>query len=258
MDLKLLFIGLSKERCGGIVEPGTTLETRFFGSGEIPHVEHAFYAHIAAHNVIEMAVAAERDGFDAVVIGCYFDPGLREARELVSIPVVGVGEATLHVASMLCAGRFSVVVGRRSWIPRMADNARNYGIESKIGSWRVLDLSVRDMGDPEKAGPALLREARLAVQQDQAEAICVGCTAMAGLTKAVQDELHVPVLDPAVVGLKVAELQATLWRRFGISHSKAGGYETPPPEECAKVYRGAYGVVSRLARVVSAAVICRF
>ena len=50
-----------------------------------------------------------------------------------------------------------------------------------------------------------------------------------------------PVLDPVLIGLKMAEIQAILSKRFGISHSKIGGYEAPPKEEFSKIYESVYG-----------------
>ena len=44
--------------------------------------------------IVHNAVMAERQGYDAVAISCFFDPGLREARSLVNIPVVSL--AALH------------------------------------------------------------------------------------------------------------------------------------------------------------------
>jgi allantoin racemase len=247
MKLKILYIGGPQKWFAGLTEPHSVVETRSFGSG-LPHLEYEFYEHIAAHNTIEIAVDAERDGFDAVVVGCFYDPGVWEARELVRIPVIGVGEATLHLAAMLSAGRFSVLVGRRKWIARMSANARTYGLDSRIASWRELNLAVPDMKDTAKAEAAVLREARAAVEQDRAEAVCLGCTGLIGLAERAAEELRVPVLDPVLVGVKTAEFQATLWKRFGISHSKAAGYEAPPADELAPLYKASYGRLQKLFR----------
>ncbi len=241
MNSRILLIGGAPD--GWVeqwIESGTTVEIRGFGTG-LPHLEYNFYEHLAAHQVIRLSVNAEREGFDAVVIGCFYDPGLRVARELVRIPVVGVSEATLHVAAMLSAGKFSILVGSRSWIPKMAENAGSYGLESRIVSWRVMGLTVPDMRDREKTQAAILREARAAVEEDLAEVICLGCTGMAGQAEYAQEALGVPVLDPVVMGLKMAELRADLWKRFGISHSKIGGYAPPPEDELAAAFERAYG-----------------
>ena len=240
MPIKILFIGGGEKLFGGMAEPTTTVVGTGFDTGT-GHLEYEFYEHLAAHTVIEKTVNAEREGYDAAVIGCFYDPGLREARELVEMPVVGVCEASLHVAYAITAGKFSVLVGRRKWIPKMADNARIYGLDSRIASWRVLGLTVPDMRDRERTQAAILREARGAVEEDMAECVVLGCTGMAGQARKAQEELGVPVLDPVLMGIKVAEMRAVLWRRFGISHSKIGGYEAPPMEELELIFRKVYG-----------------
>jgi allantoin racemase len=240
LQLKILFIGGRKEILQELAEPSTIVDGTWFDSGT-PHLEYEFYEHLAVHKILEKTVDAEKNGYDAVVIGCFYDPGLREARELVKIPVIGVCEASLHVASMLVAGKFSILVGRRKWIPKMRDNVRSYGFESRIASWRILNLTVPEMRDFEKTRSAILREAKQAIEEDLAECIVLGCTGMLGQAKEVQEELGVPVLDPVLMGLKVAELRATLWRRFGISHSKIGGYESPPIKEFKEIFERVYG-----------------
>jgi allantoin racemase len=239
LQVKILFIGGRKEILQDLAEPSTIVDGTWFDSGT-PHLEYEFYEHLAVHRIIEKTVNAEKNGYDAVVIGCFYDPGLRETRELVKIPVVGVCEASVHVAAMLSAGKFSILVGRSKWIPKMAANIRDYGFESKVASWRVLNLTVPDMRDREKTQAAILREARAAVEEDHAECVVLGCTGMAGQAKKAQEELGVPILDPVLMGLKVAELRAILWRRFGISHSKIGGYEAPPTEELKPIYEKVY------------------
>ena len=239
MELKILFIGWGEDWSKDIVEPTTTLDGTSFETGTA-HLEYHFYEHLATHNVIKKAVDAEEVGYDAVVIGCFYDPGLQEARELVHIPIVGVCEASLHIASMITAGKFSILVGRRKWIPRMADNARNYGFDSRISSWGVLDLNVPDMNNMKRTGKAILREAKKAKEEDMAECVVLGCTGMAGQAKKVQEEIGIPILDPVLMGVKIAELRGLLWKRYKISHSKIGGYEAPPTEEFGPIYNRVY------------------
>ena len=236
---KILFIGWYPGWSTEISDQETELIGTGFDAGT-NHLEYEFYEHLAIHNIIKKTVDAEKAGFDAVVIGCFYDPGLREARELVEIPVVGVCEASLHMASMLSAGKFSVLVGRRKWIPKMSDNARNYGLSNRIASWRVLDLTVPDMKDSMKTQAAILRETKLALDDDSAECIVLGCTGMAGQAMRAQEKYNVPVLDPVLMGLKVAEMRADIWRNYGISHSKIGGYEAPSDDELKQIWKKVY------------------
>jgi allantoin racemase len=73
--------------------------------------------------------------------------------------------------------------------------------------------------------------AREAVESDGAEVIILGCTATYGFYEELQKELAVPVIDSMIASLKTAEFAAELASRLGWSHSKIGGYESPPRED---------------------------
>jgi len=76
------------------------------------HIEYHYYEHLAMGEVLQWVSWAEKEDYDGVVIGCFYDTGLREAREIVSIPVIAPAEACMHVASTL-GHKFSILVGRR-------------------------------------------------------------------------------------------------------------------------------------------------
>lgn len=243
MQYKILFSGGRKEWIQEFAEPSTIVDVapRDPEAVRTPDLDYLFYEHISIHRMIRRVVKAEKDGYDAFVIGCFYDPGLQIAKELVEMPVVGVCEASLSVASMITAGKFSIVVGSRKNIPQMADNARNYGFESRIASWRMLNIPPRDMGDKQRLQAAVLRETRAAVEEDLAECVVLGCTGMWGQARKAQEELGVPILDPVLMGLKVAELRAMVWKKFGVSQSKIGGHRAPPMEELEPIYKKVYG-----------------
>lgn len=192
------------------------------------HVEYHYYEHLNLHETLNWVRWAEKKKYDAVVIGCFYDPGLREARELVSIPVIVPAEATLHVAATL-GHKFSIIVGRRKWIPKMESNVYVYGLERKLASFRVLKFTVPEMfAQPEKLEKAILAEAKKAVEEDGAEVIVLGCTMESGFMKRLTHRLKVPVLDAVVISWKYAEMMADLYRSVGLVHSKLYGYEAPP------------------------------
>lgn len=166
-------------------------------------------------------------GACAVCVGCFYDPGIRELREVLDVPVIGIGEASYHVAAPL-AHRFSVLVGRRKWIPKMADNASLYGFERRIASWRVVDISVAELHrDADRALAAVLEAGRRAVEEDGAEALILGCAAMEDLAGGVQAALGVPVVDPVLAGFKVAEMLGSMYEVAGLKTSKRGDYMAP-------------------------------
>lgn len=195
------------------------------------HLEYHYYEHINMEEALKWVKWAEKEGYNAAIIGCFYDPGLREARELVSIPVVGVAEATMHVAATL-GHKFSIIVGRRKHVPKMEDNVHLYGLEKKLASFRILNFTVPMMiKEPEKLKAAILKEAKKAVDEDGAEVIVLGCTGESGFMKELMAKIKAPVLDPVVVSWKYAEMLADLHQKMGLSHCKLFGYESPPKEE---------------------------
>jgi len=192
------------------------------------HLEYHYYEHLNLHETLDWVRWAEKKRYDAVVIGCFYDPGIREARELVSIPVIVPAEATLHVAATL-GHKFSIIVGRRKWIPKMESNVYLYGLERKLASFRVLEFTVPKMfAEPEKLEKAILTQARKAIEEDGAEVIVLGCTMESGFMKELTRKLKVPVLDAVATSWKYAEMMADLYRKVGLVHSKLYGYEGPP------------------------------
>ena len=83
---------------------------------------------------------AEDEGYDGVIIGCTADPGLSEAKRIVSIPVTGPLEANLHLATMLRARVTVMLPAGAEARTRYWDMARAYGLDHKIASIVSVDL----------------------------------------------------------------------------------------------------------------------
>lgn len=194
--------------------------------GGPPDLEYYEQDHAAISLMMDRVSAAVEDGdFDAAVVACFYDPGVRELREMLDVPVVGIGEASMHVASLL-GHKFSIIVGRKKWIPKMSDNALLYGFERRIASWRPIDFTVERLhGDPAGAFEAIAREAEAAVRDDLAEAIILGCAAMENAARRLSERIGVPVIDPVAAGFKVAEMLGDLRARTGLTISKVYDYE---------------------------------
>jgi len=155
---------------------------------------------------LKEAEKAEEEGYDAVIIYCFSDPALFAAREKLTIPVVGLRESAIHVAAML-GRKFSIVgVGSENSKGKTLDAIRMYGLESKLASIRMTEFLVLDIAkDIEKIKQALLEEARLAIKQDGAEVIVLSCGSLIGVGKWLQEQLGVPVVEPGLIALKIAE-----------------------------------------------------
>jgi allantoin racemase len=196
------------------------------------HLEYRYYEALVLVDILHLIVEAERQGFDATVIGCFYDVGLQDAREVVErMAVVAPCEACVHIASTL-GDKFSIIVGRRKWIPEMMENVIHYGMSERLASFKSVDLGVLEFHQDEgETARRFMEVGREAVERDGAEVLVLGCTATYGFYRELQDELGVPVIDPMIAAFKAAEYAAELKNRFGWSHSKIGGYESPPPAE---------------------------
>lgn len=187
-------------------------------------IESAYDEAFAIPPTLGLVQKANDEGYDAVILACFSDPGLEAAREISVIPVIGIEESTLHMAAMLGA-KFSIMTPRKQRIPSKYEHVHIRGLSHFLASVRSLDLTVAETdSDPAKTKQRLMDVAKIAVEKDGAEVIVMGCAGMAGYAREIEETLSVKVLDPAAVALKTAEAMADL----GLTHSKAGLFATPP------------------------------
>ena len=209
-----------------IKRPDTELKVVCSEYGPIT-IESAYDEALAQPATLERVQQANEEGYDAVVLACFSDPALDAAKEISEIPVIGIEEATMHVAAML-GHKFSVTTSGRNRVPTRELHARKHGLESRFASTLVLDMSVEEMdAKPEKAKARILEVAREAVIEEGTEVVILGCAGLAGYAEDVERELGVVVLDPSSVALKVAEAIVDL----GLRHSKVARFDTPPKKE---------------------------
>jgi allantoin racemase len=166
------------------------------------------------------------------VIGCFYDVGLREAREVSGHAIVTAPcETSTAIASSL-GNTFSILVSSRKCIHKMQENVRLYGYEHRLASMRPLDIGIHEMHlNAEYTSERLLYEGRRAIEEDGAEVLILGCAAIYGFHQKMQDLLGVPVIDAVLAPFKYAEFLAELAQRFHWYPSRKWGNESPPPSE---------------------------
>ena len=204
--------------------PGTDVDITDVPQGP-GSIESMFEEYLSIPETARRAYQLEQEGWDGILLGCYGDPGLDALRELVTIPVVGAGEATALMAAAL-GHKFSIITVTESVIAPMEKQIRNIGVGDKLASVRAVDIPVLDLHkDREQAIEITIEEGRKAIEQDRADTLIVGCMSMGFLeiAEAAGAELGVPFLNPARVQLKFMEAMIG----SGLSHSKRA-YMTPP------------------------------
>jgi len=195
------------------------------------HLEYHAYEGLVTADITRLVYHLSPQ-YDGIVIGCFYDLGLREAREVSNKAVVTAPcQSSLVFASHL-GNTFSVLVGRKKWIPKMAENIRMYGYAEKMVSMRPLELGVYDFqADVKRTSAIMLEEGTKAVEEDNAEVLILGCTIEFGFHEKMQQELGVPVIDAVAAPFKLAEMLAASAERFHWYPSRKWGSEQPPDEE---------------------------
>jgi len=155
--------------------------------------------------------------FDGFIIACHCDPNLDTIKEITKKPVVGIGEASMKIASML-GHSFSVISMTKDSIPNKEALIRKYHLHDSLASVRSPDREMIGTDDEEK----FLETAKLALKEDNAEVIVLGCAGMTGMDKRLEKVLGVPVLDGVICALII--ISGLI--KYGVSTSKIRRYKS--------------------------------
>ena len=210
-----------------VAAPGTEIIglTPAFGAES---VEGNFESYLAAIAVMDCVMAYDRP-FDAVIQAGYGEHGREGLQELLDVPVVDITDAAASTAMFL--GRaYSVVTTLDRTVPLIEDRLKLSGLWDRCASVRASGMAVLELeASPHKALEAIVRQAELAVIEDKAEVICLGCGGMAGLDERIRQLTGVPVIDGVTAAVTIAESLV----RLGLSTSKVRTYATPRPKAIA-------------------------
>lgn len=196
--------------------------------------------------LFESVFAAEKEGYDAVAIGCSLDPILDELREVVDIPVLSLGEAGMLTACML-GKYFSMITYADPARLKFFNNlAGKYGLSDRTSGFTSFDLPLDDLAkgfeNPEPVLEGFRNASRKAVEKG-AEVIVPGCGVL-NLIVANANLAQIEgaaVLDVSGALMKLTEMMVVLKEVSGTRISRKGYYEAPPKSLIAEVM-GIYGV----------------
>jgi allantoin racemase len=184
-------------------------------------------------DVVAEMVELEKAGADAVFVACSGDPGVAEARTLLSIPVIGPMEAGMALACTY-GWRFGIVtVADRTWSSYMDQLVHTYGFSARYAGLRQLETPTAVVFTEGFEKPEIVRadiEARAhEMIADGAEVILMGSAGLStfasytGVYKVANPD--VPIIDVISIGLKFAELRADIGQRMMLpAVSRAGWF----------------------------------
>jgi len=193
--------------------PGVTIEARQRGGKSALESVYDEYMEVPAQ--LQAIAEAEGEGFDAVIIGCFGDPGIEAAREIASIPVIGLGETSLMIASMLGTS-YGVLTPLRRLLPSTLKQIRALDLDRKLVHIEPVEIPIQVIrDDPDATFRGMLAAAHTCYDEG-ADSLALACGSMSVYAERLQDELGIPVVN----GLKVSTRFAELMVASGLSFSK--------------------------------------
>lgn len=151
---------------------------------------------------------------DAVIIGCFGDPGLAGLREVLDCPVVGPLEASFHLAGQL-GRRVGIVTVIGEVLPMLDQLIAGMKLSEKYVGATTVDVPVLELGQEAALCSRVKTAAVNLIEKKEADVLILGCMSMAFLevAEALEQDLGIPLINPAKCALKTAELMLSLGAR---------------------------------------------
>jgi allantoin racemase len=212
--------------------------------------QYRYLEYLETGEVLRNVHTAVREGYDAFLIGNIADPGLREAREIANIPVLGLCESAMHMACMMGAN-FSFVTINEKFTPRVVENVDRYGLRARfVGASRMKIDRITDLGPGFTPGPVqdeIVRQfnaaAKVNTENGAEVVIAAGGVVMAMLAHAGihATEDGVPILNGITNLVKLGEAAVKMDRIMGGRFVSKKCVYAPPPENQIEAFRKHYG-----------------
>jgi allantoin racemase len=244
--------------CRRVLHADTELEFRapdaglMLGTDGLEYHRNPYYEHLLAGAVVDTIVAAEPEGFDAFIINCFDDPGLKQVRSLVETPVFGLVEPTFAWASQLGA-KFGALVpdmpGQVSYVTRQIEilglGHRLIANGVRAERKRFTDSFAEALGDTRPMIGRLAAQAREMVDEG-ADVIVIACGGLgqicgnAGFHALEHKGALIPLVNPLTTAVKTAEMAVIMARALGYQiPSRIHAGTRLSPEDRAR-FRGAF------------------
>lgn len=241
-----------ERRVKAVCRPDTQIDLHGLRQGTYPSDypgSHLQYAHLTAlhkDQVVAAALRAEREGYDAVLIGTLPDLGLEEVRTLVDIPVVGLGQASVLLAATVgdTVGFVNFIAALEPLVRRTLDA---YGLGRLVGPFVQVQAGFHDVmaayDDPTEVLEAF--ESAAVAALDRGANVIVPGEGPLNVFLADQGVSRVheaPVIDSLGAAIGLTELLVDLQRRSGLRAARRGFYFARPPAGLVDEARAFYGL----------------
>lgn len=159
----------------------------------------------AVTGLLALLPKARADKADVIIIACFDDTGLAEVRAAAHCPVIGIGQAAYHMASLL-GHRFSVITTLAVSVPVIEDNITGGGFQGLCGRVRPSGLPVLDVeAGSDETITRLKDEIRAAADEDGVTAAILGCAGMAQFVDRLQESTRLHLIDGVGAAARLAQ-----------------------------------------------------
>lgn len=171
-----------------------------------PAIQGAIDGAAAVPPLLKLVEQANDHGATAIIIGCFDDTGLSRARDLSNCPVIGIGQAAYHMASLI-GPRFSVVTTLAASVPVLEENLQTYGLDKNVSRVRASGVPVLALEeDRENASAQVVAEAQRAVKDDNIQCIVLGCAGMTHIADTFGPTFPVAMIDSVRAAVRIAAI----------------------------------------------------
>jgi allantoin racemase len=204
-----------------VARPGTEVTVRHLNRG-LSFIRHAYFQMMLLPDIVETIYQAEKEGFDGATVACAFDPGIKEAKEVVNIPVVGEAAAAVSIARML-GQKFSVITDAKRAVAGITDLFRMNHLDVDMIDLVDVDMGVEDMERQKMEVRERICDIARRLVSKGADSIVIGCSVLSAYTFGmdIPDDLKdIPFIDCNVAAIKTLEMMVDLHKTCNIEPSR--------------------------------------
>ncbi|MFC0178949.1 aspartate/glutamate racemase family protein [Thorsellia kenyensis] len=154
---------------------------------------------LAALEVVRIAKQAEQSGeYRGVIIAAYSDPGLEELQGTFSLPITGIGYASMvEVVSQDPPKPFVIVTTTSSLVDNLNKKVHRHGFEEYFIGVKIPQGDLKKITeDPLLLKNALKETCEHSFEKDGAKAAIIGGGPFAEIAAEICQELNQPVIAP--------------------------------------------------------------
>ena len=197
------------------------------GAAGLEYHRNPYFEHLIGGAVVDTILAAADDGFDGFVVNCFDDPGVKQVRSLIDVPVLGLSEPTFRWAASLGERLGVLVPDMPGQVAYVTDQIVRLGLGDRLIAdgvraerKRFVDSFAEALSDTR---PMIerLREQAAAMVDEGAEVIVVACGGLgqicgaAGFHSLDHNGMKVPVVVPLTTAVKAAETAVAMASGLG-------------------------------------------